>query len=137
MSCDVIAPSIAALINKSITSGGFPNQLKQAKVYPIFKNGEKDDPSNHRPISILPTISKIFEKHFNSHLMGFLNKHKLIRECQSGFRQKHSCNTAIVKLIDQWKAIDKGNIIGTLFIDFRKAFDMVDHSLLMKKTRTL
>ena len=75
MSCDVIAPSIAALINKSITSGGFPNQLKQAKVYPIFKNGENDDPSNYRPISILPTISKIFEKHVNSHLMGFLNKH--------------------------------------------------------------
>ena len=66
--------------------------------------------------------------------MGFLNKHKLIHECQSGFRQKHSCNTALVRLIDQWMAsIDKGDIIGTLFIDFRKAFDMVDHSLLMKK----
>ena len=134
MSCDIISPSITALINKSITSGRFPNQLKQAKVYPIFKDGTKDDPSNYRPISILPTISKIFEKHVNSHLMGFLNKHKLIHECQSGFRQKHSCNTALVKLIDQWMAsIDKGDIIGSLFIDFRKAFDMVDHTLLIKK----
>ena len=66
--------------------------------------------------------------------MGYLNKHELIHECQSGFRQKHSCKTALVKLIDKWMAsIDKGDIIGTLFIDFRKAFDMVDHSLLMKK----
>ena len=134
MSCDIISPSNAALRNKSIISGHFPNQLKIAKVFPIFKNGAKDDPSNYRPISILPTISKIFEKHVNSHLMWFLNKYKLIHECQSGFRQKHSCNTALVKLIDQWMAsIDKGDIVGTLFIDFRKAFDMVDHSLLIKK----
>ena len=63
-----------------------------------------------------------------------LNKHKLIHECHSVFRQKHSCNTALVKLIDKWMtSIDKGDINGTLFIDFRKAFDMVDHSLLMKK----
>ena len=59
----ITSPSIAALINKSITSGSFPNQLKRAKVYPIFKNGSKDDPSNYRPISILPTISIFFEKH--------------------------------------------------------------------------
>ena len=70
--------------------------------------------------------------------MGYLHKHKLIHECQLGFRQKHSCNTALVRLIDKWMAsIDKGDIIGTLFIDFRKAVDIVDHSLLMKKTRTL
>ena len=74
------------------------------------------------------------QKYCRMHLMGYLNKHKLIHECQSGFRQKHRCNTALVKLIDKWMAsIDKGDIIGTLFIDFRKAFDMVDHSLLMKK----
>ena len=140
MACDIISPSIAVLINKSITSSSFPNQLKQAKVYPNFKNGSKDDPSNYLPISILPTISKFFEKHVNSHLMGYLNKHKLIHEYQSGFRQKHSCNTSLVKLLDKWMAsIDMGDIIGigTLFIDFQKAFDMVDHSLLVKKTSTL
>ena len=56
MACDISPSSAAALINKSITSGSSPNQLKQTKVYPIFKNGSKDDPSNYRPISILPTI---------------------------------------------------------------------------------
>lgn len=131
---NIISPSIAALINKSLNVGKFPKQLKIAKVFPIFKSGSKSDPSNYRPISILPTISKIFEKHVNKHLMGYLNKYKLIHECQSGFRQKHSCQTALVKLIDQWMAcIDNGDIVGTLFIDFRKAFDMVDHSLLIKK----
>ena len=72
-----------------------------------------DDQLNYRPISILPTILQKFKKHFNSHLMGYLNKHKLIHESQSGFRQKHSCNAALVKLIDKWMAsIVKGDIIG-------------------------
>lgn len=131
---NIISPSIAAIINKSLTSGKFPNKLKIAKVFPIFKNGSKSDPSNYRPISILTTISKIFEKHVNKHLMGYLNKYNLIHECQSGFRQKHSCQTALVKLIDEWMTcIDNGDIVGTLFIDFRKAFDMVDHALLIHK----
>ena len=101
LACDIISPSIADLINESTTTGHFPNQLKLAKVFPIFKNGAKDDPSNYRPISILPAISKIFEKHVYSNLMAFLNKYTLIHECQSGFRHAHSCNTALVKLIEQ------------------------------------
>ena len=120
----ILSPSIAALINKSILTGIFPDQLKLAMVFPIHKNGSKSDPANYRPISILPTISKIFERHVNKHLMAYLNKYSLIHETQSGFRQKHSCQTALVKLIDQWMAcIDKGDIIGSLFLDFRKAFD--------------
>ena len=134
MACTIISPSIAALINKSLTSCHFPNQLKLAKVFPIFKNGSKSDPSNYRPISILSTISKIFGKHVNKHRLGYLNKYKLIHECQSGFRHKHSCQTALVKLIDQrMYCIDHGELVETLFIDFRKAFDMVDHSLLINK----
>ena len=66
--------------------------------------------------------------------MGFRNKHKLIHENQSGLRQKHSCQTALVKLINKWlSCIDKGDIVGTLFVDFRKAFDLVDHSILITK----
>ena len=69
---------IAALINKSIISGTFPSELKCAKVFPAFKGGSKSDPSNYRSFSILPTVSKIFEKHANKHLMNYLNKYKLI-----------------------------------------------------------
>ena len=134
MAANSISPFIATLINKSIISGTFPSQLKYAKVFPIFKCGSKSDPSNYRPISILPTVSKIFEKHVNKHIMNYLNKYKLIHESQSGFRQKHSCQIALVKLLDQWMScIHKGDLVGSLFIDFRKAFDVVDHTILMKK----
>ena len=67
--------------------------------------------------------------------MGFLNKYNLIHENQSGFRPKHSCQTASIRLVDQWMTcIDKGDIVGTLFIDFREVFDLVYHSILLKKT---
>ena len=83
MANDILAPSIAALINKSIKTATFPDKLKMAKIYPIHKGGTKCDPANYRPISILPTVSKIFEKkHINKHLMAFLNKYKLIRTCK-------------------------------------------------------
>ena len=122
--------SYIQLLDSSKATG----QLNCAKVFPIFKGGSKSDPSDYRPISILPTISKIFEKHVNKHLMNYLNKYRLIHENQSGFRQKHSCQTALVKVIDQWMScIDKGDIVGSLFIDFHKAFDVVDHIILIKK----
>ena len=89
----VVPPSTAMLINKNIEKGIFPSQLKQAKIFPIFKGDSKSDPVNYIPISILPTVSKLFEKHINKHLMGFLNEYKLLHESQSGFRQKHSCQT--------------------------------------------
>ena len=66
--------------------------------------------------------------------MGYLNKHKLLNENQSDFRSKHSCQTALIKLIDKWmECIDKGVIVGTLFLDFRKAFDLVDHKILLNE----
>ena len=86
LAVDSLSPSIARLINKSIETGVFPSQLKIAKVYPVFKGGEKSDPSNYRPISILPTVSNIFEKHVNKHLMAYLNKYKLLHEI--GFQKK-------------------------------------------------
>ena len=66
--------------------------------------------------------------------MRFLNKYTLLNENQSGFRPKHSCQIALIPLVDKWMAcIDKGDIVGTLFFDFRKAFDLVNHNILLTK----
>ena len=78
LAAHILAPSFTSLINKSIETSTFPSNLKVAKIHPIHKNGNKSDPSNYRPISILPIISKLFEKHINKHHMGFLNKYNLL-----------------------------------------------------------
>lgn len=131
---DTIVPVITSIVNNSIASGVFPDELKLAKVIPLFKSGPREDPCNYRPISILPTISKIFERHMANQLNTYLSKYNILHKYQSGFRSKHSCNTALTRLIDTWlKEIDNGKIVGTVFLDLKKAFDLVDHNILLKK----
>ena len=133
---DILCPSISYVINKSLASGIFPQPWKEAKISPIFKNGSKDDVNNYRPISILPTLSKIIEKWIQKHLMSFLNNHNLLHEKQSGFREGHSTESALILMIDSWlKAINDGKFVGCLMVDFRKAFDLVDHNILLQKLK--
>ena len=134
LAAEVLAPSLLQMINISLHTGVFPDVLKIARVFPIHKGGPTENPSNYRPISILPIISKIIEKHVTKHLFAYLNKYKLLHEAQSGFRKKHSCQTALVKLTNEWLCnIDKGNIVGAVFFDLKKAFDIVDHGILLEK----
>ncbi|MCU7800562.1 MAG: reverse transcriptase family protein [gamma proteobacterium symbiont of Lucinoma myriamae] len=133
-SVDILSVTLLKMINISIHTGLFPECLKIAKLRPIYKGGPDCDTSNYRPISILPVVSKIIEKHVTKHLFAYLNKYQILHKSQSGFRQKHSCNTALIKLIDKWlQCIDKGEVIGAIFFDLRKAFDVVDHDILMHK----
>ena len=118
---NVIGPSLLKIINISVNTGCFPDILKHAKVFPVHKGGTESNPSNYRPISILPIISKILEKHVTKHLFAFLNKYKLLHASQSGFRKGHSCQTALIKLVDNWLShIDKGDIVGAIFFDLKK-----------------
>ena len=101
------------------------------------QGGTRSDPSNYRPISVLRVISKIIEKHITKHLFAYLNKYDIVHKSQSGFRKNHSCNTALLSLLDKWlKNIDKGEITGAVFFDLRKAFDVVDHEILLKKLKS-
>ena len=92
---DVVATSLTSIINKSISLGRFPQTLKHAKVTAIHKGGPTSIPSNYRPISVLCTISKLFEKHVSSNLYAYFHDKKLLHTAQSGFRKGHSCQTAL------------------------------------------
>ena len=134
LSSDVLVHPLLKIINISIINGNFPDTLKLGKILPIFNGGDKTDSSNYRPISVLSVISKLIEKYVTKHLFGYLNKYNLLHKSQSGFRKHHSCNTALINLLDKWlKSIDEGKLVGAIFYDLRKAFDVVDHELLLRK----
>ena len=134
IAANVLASSLTFIVNKSILSGEFPCSWKEAKVKPLFKSGAKDDVNNYRPISILPTISKLIEKWIDNQFMTYLNTYTLLHKSQSGFRPKHSTESALTLMVDSWlKAINDGKLIGCVLVDFRKAFDLVDHKILLKK----
>jgi hypothetical protein len=131
-----IAEALTMIINKSILQSSFPNLWKSAKVKPLFKSGDKDSINNYRPISILPTVSKIIEKHVHDAFMCHINNFNLFHNTQSGFRKQHSTETALAYLRETWlRAINEGKVIGALLVDFKKAFDLVDHNILIKKLK--
>merc|ERR1712115_720520 len=96
----------------------FPTALKVAKVIPLPKAKDKSNPDDFRPISLLPLLSKPLERHIHKHLYDYLDKNSLLHINQSGFRPKHSCQTALISLCDSWlAAINKTQVVGTLFLD--------------------
>ena len=129
-----IADEVTYICNHSISNSIFPSKWKEAKVAPLHKNGPREEVNNYRPISILPVLSKVLEKHVHESLSDYLHQHKLLHKTQFGFRAQHSCETALVNMIDLWlNAIDNGQMIGVVLVDFKKAFDLVDHQILINK----
>lgn len=129
--------TLTSLINKSMAEGIFPTELKIAKVIPLYKNNDATLINNYRPVSILPLFSKIFEKIMYARLMSFINKHNLLYNLQFGFRKGYNTNLALITLIDKLsEALDNGNHVVGVFLDFSKAFDTVNHNILLKKLNT-
>jgi hypothetical protein len=134
LSVAIITDSLTYLYNLCIDKSYFPTALKEAKVIPLHKAGDKENPSNYRPISILSALSKPLEKHIHKHLSYHVAKFDLLHSNQSGFRKNHSCHTSLINLVDNWlENIDNQKFSGVLFIDFAKAFDVIDHNLLLRK----
>ena len=134
ISLPFIIEPLTYFYNLCIDKNVFPISLKEAKVIPLPKTKEVTQPKDLRPISLLPVLSKPFEKHIHKHMYNHLDKHNLIHQHQSGFRPKHSCQTALTQLIDNWLYdINQNKMIGTIFLDFQKAFDLVNHNILLKK----
>ena len=131
-----VAESLTYIYNLCIKKNVFPKIFKTAKVIPLPKNTNRTDPNNFRPISVLSVLSKPLERHVHHHLSTFVEKHNLFHTLQSGFRSKHSCHTALSAMCDMWlSAVDRSEIVGAVFLDFRKAFDLVDHTILQQKLR--
>ena len=101
LAAPAIADSITYICNLSIKTKSFPEKWKEAKVTPIFKKGKTDDCSYYRPISVLPILSKILEKHVYICLYDSLQDKKLLLDTQFGFRKNHSCQTALITLTEE------------------------------------
>ena len=119
-----------------MTTGIFPDAFKKSKITPIFKKRESSLLINYRPISLLPTISKIFERIIHNQMYDHLNNNNLLAEQQYGFRRLHSTEYAAVNLIDHVsKQMESGNIPCSLYIDLSKAFDTLSFDILIYKLR--
>ena len=130
----VISDSLCDIFNLSIATGVFPDSWKVARVAPIFKSGQTDDQSNYRPISVLPVLSRIFEKLIFNQLYKYLNTNKHLFPKQSRFRRLYSVVTSLLSCTNDWyKNMDTGKYTALVFIDLKKAFDTVDHDILLKK----
>uniref|UniRef100_A0A8C5R2X5 Reverse transcriptase domain-containing protein n=1 Tax=Leptobrachium leishanense TaxID=445787 RepID=A0A8C5R2X5_9ANUR len=136
ISAPAIAKPVATLINESLATGYIPKLWKTARVVPIHKSGDNTLVSNYRPISLLPVMSKILEKCVYTQLCDYYQYRNYLTPDQSGVRPNHSTTTALLKVCNDIQAgMEQGNLTGAIFLDFAKAFDTIDHGILLQKRK--
>ena len=137
-SASIITCPLTHIVNLSIIQGSVPDDLKSARVIPLYKKNDKTEVGNYRPVSILSIISKIFERVVYDQVVGYLDDKKLLYSFQSGFRRGFSTETCLIHLSDFIRFnMDKGNLVGMVLLDLQKAFDTVDHGILLMKLEAI
>ena len=130
----IFAENLSIIYNKGIEIGKYPMALKVAKDIALFKKGDKYQSNNYRPISLLSCFNKIFEKRLCKRLVKFLEVNKILFEYQYGFRKRYSTTLALIEFTDSIiKFLDEGQYCMNIFVDLTKAFDTVDHEILLNK----
>ena len=130
----LICNTLCKIFNMCITSGKHPDKLKLAHAIPIFKKGSRLLVSNYRPISLLSNLNKILEKIMHKRIYAFLEKYEILYELQFGFRAGYSTTHALIHMTEAIRsALDHGSVTCGIFVDFQKAFDTVNHDILLKK----
>ena len=136
LAAPMIAGSLFILFNACLTESVFPDDWKLANVHPVFKSGDSRLLTNYRPISVLSILAKVFESLVHKQVYSYFSSNNLLSPAQSGFRPGHSTQDLLIKVTEDWKfALDSDEIVGITFIDLRKAFDSIDHTLLLAKLR--
>lgn len=131
---DSIINPLTYICNLSFTTGSFPQKMKIAKIIPLYKAGEKHHFTNYRPVSLLCQFSKILEKLYIVRLDNFINKHNILTDSQYGFRANRSTAMALMELTEEiTNSLDNKKYVVGVFIDLKKAFDTINHDILLKK----